>query len=92
MELNLNLDDEDFYKNDKEQGTTVDSEYQARQCSPNWFLNSHNQIVNNQYLLELRFAADNAYMKKDYLEAIRLCNKIIEEPEHHKVTKTVVRF
>ena len=89
MELNLNLDDDDFYKNDKESGTKIDFEYQPRQCLPNWFFKSDDTIDNNQNLLKLRFAADNAYMKKNYLEAIQICNQIFNEPNHHKVIKFV---
>ena len=90
MELNLNLDDDDFYKNDKESGTKIDFEYQPRQCLPNWFFKSDNPIESNQDLLKLRFAADNAYMKKNYLEAIRICNQIIKEPNNYKVIEFVI--
>ena len=90
MELNLNLDDDDFYKNDKESGSKIDLKYHPRQCLPNWFFKSDNEAENNQNLLKLRFAADNAYMKKNYLEAIRICNQIINEPNHYKVMKFVI--
>ena len=85
MELNLNLDDEDFCKNDRRLGVKGDTVYEPRQCQPNWFCTTSTHQKSNQYVQELRFAADNAYTKKNYQESIKICNQILDEPEYHKV-------
>ena len=91
MELNLNLDDADFCTNDKRSTTKIDTTYVPRQCPPNWFSNCDSEDNSDQSLLELRFKADSAFMKKNYLEAITLYNQILGEPANYKVTKFLVK-
>ena len=87
MELNLNLDDDDFCQTDKGSTTKFDTTYVPRQCPPNWFCNSESQDNTDQSLLRLRFMADSAFMKKNYLEAIKLYNQVLIEPANNQVTK-----
>ena len=91
MELNLNLDDADFCTTDKRSTTKIDTTYVPRQCPPNWFSNCDSEDNSDQSLLELRFKADSAFMKKNYLEAITLYNQILGDPANYKVTKFLVK-
>ena len=87
MELGLNLDDEDFYELEKK-SKEGDIDYIPRNCYPNWFVKSNNPSETSALSLpELKFAADSAYTKKKYNDAIILYHAFLEESNQHKVTR-----
>ena len=87
MELCLNLDDDDFCEIEKRPKEKETIAYIPKQCNPNWFLNNENKVITpDQTLTDLKFAADSAFMKKNFTEAIDLYNKILHVPYNNKVT------
>ena len=91
MELRLNLDDDDFQSSTKQPELKSNITYVPKQCSPNWFLEKANiSDGTNQSVVELKFAADIAFMKKNFGEAISLYTKVLEESSKHKVTSSLL--
>ena len=87
MELCLNLDDDDFCEIEKRPKEKDNIAYTPKKCHPNWFLNNENKIITPaQTLSDLKYAADSAFMKKHFIKAIDLYNKILHEPYNNKVT------
>ena len=88
MELLLNLDDDDFHSSAKESQRKDEVAYVPKQCTPNWFLENRNSPDGASLsVTELKFAADIAFTKKNFSDAISLYTEALEISSKHKVTR-----
>ena len=91
MELFLNLDDEDFHSSSKKPYSNPDAKYVPKLCPPEWFMNVENPSKEVRLVAETKYAADYAYMKRIYREAINLYAEVVEESSKHKTGNAFVR-
>ena len=91
MELFLNLDDEDFHSSSKKPHSNPDAKYTPKLCPPEWFMTVKNPPKEVRIVAETKYAADYAYMKRNYREAINLYTQVVEESSKHKSGNAFVR-
>ncbi|RXG56684.1 hypothetical protein Avbf_01169 [Armadillidium vulgare] len=75
--------EDDYITEDKI--SNIDNQiYQACQCEPTWFLKSIPKEINE--LINIKFAADYFYLKKDYVEAIKLYQTYLDDNINMSIT------